>query len=121
MDPGRPFADLIGTASGTASQLKHALTSVQDTALSIKTPYTQLFMTQDPDTGEWEDPGSTTLEDTGRVKAHILALTGAQNLSGAREIFKKNSLTRLAVQLGNADSVAWLISQLGRELHTHTP
>ncbi|MBT9573966.1 dermonecrotic toxin domain-containing protein [Pseudomonas umsongensis] len=121
MDPGRPFADLIGTASGTASQLKNALTSVQDAALSIKTPYTQLFMTQDPDTGEWEDPGSTTLEDTGRVKAHILALTGAQNLSGAREIFKKNSLTRLAVQLGNADSVAWLISQLGRELHTHTP
>ncbi|MFL1527748.1 dermonecrotic toxin domain-containing protein [Pseudomonas sp. O230] len=121
LDPGRPFADLIGTASMTATNLKTALTHVQDIALSIKTPYTQLFMTQDPDTGEWEDPGSTTYENTDRVKEHLLTLTAAENLSGARENFKKSSLTRLAVQLGNADSVAWLISHLGRQLHVNTP
>ena len=74
LDPGRPFADLIGTASPTASDLKNELSHIQDTALSIKTPYTQLFMTQDPDTGEWEDLGSTTYEDTDRVKAHILTV-----------------------------------------------
>ncbi|WP_223436999.1 MULTISPECIES: dermonecrotic toxin domain-containing protein [unclassified Pseudomonas] len=121
LDPGRPFTDLIGTASATATDLKNALTDAQDTALSIKTPYTQLFMTQDADTGVWEDPGSTTYENTDRVKAQLLTLTGAENLSGARETFKRNSLTRLAVQLGNADSVAWLISHLGRELHVNTP
>ncbi|WCM48871.1 hypothetical protein OH720_17770 [Pseudomonas sp. WJP1] len=121
LDPGRPFPDLIGTASATAIALKDALTDVQNTALAKETPYTRLFMTQDPDTGEWEDPGSTTFEDTDRVRTHILALTGADNLAGARDIFKHNSLTRLAVQLGNADSVAWLISHLGRELHVNTP
>ncbi|MHC8326781.1 dermonecrotic toxin domain-containing protein [Pseudomonas sp. LB1P83] len=121
LDPCRPFTDLIGTATPLATELKRALTDVQTTALSIKTPYTQLFMTQDPDTGVWEDPGSTSYEDTDRVKAHILALTGAENLSGARHTFKKDPLVRLAVQLGNADSVAWLVSQLGRELHVSTP
>lgn len=117
----RPFADLIGTTSVSATNLKNALTNIQDNALSIKTPYTQLFMTQDPDTGVWEDPGSTAFVNTVRVKEHILTLTGAENLSGARETFKKDSLTRLAVQLGNADSVAWLISHLGRRLHVDIP
>jgi hypothetical protein len=78
-------------------------------------------MTRDPDTGVWEDPGSTTWENTDRVKEHILTLTRAENLSGARDTFKKNPLTRLAVQLGNADSVAWLISHLGRRLHVDIP
>jgi hypothetical protein len=78
-------------------------------------------MTQDPDTGEWEDLGSNSDKESDRVKDHILALTGAENLSGARETFKKNPLVRLTVQLGNADSVAWLVSHLGRELHVSTP
>ncbi|MBD9585912.1 hypothetical protein IB254_02475 [Pseudomonas sp. PDM03] len=120
-EPGKPFTDLFGTATAEAIEHKKKLTNVEDTALSLKTPYTQLFMTQNADTGVWEDPGSTTYENTDRVKAQILTLTGADNLSGARETFKRNSLTRLAVQLGNADSVAWLISHLGRELHLNTP
>lgn len=78
-------------------------------------------MTEDPDTGVWEDPGSTSYENTDRVKAHILTLTGGENLSGARKIYKRDPLVRLKVQLGNADSVAWLISQMGRQLHTSTP
>ncbi|TBN51174.1 dermonecrotic toxin domain-containing protein [Pseudomonas sp. BGI-2] len=121
LDPGRPFTELIGTATPPATELKRALTDAQTTALSIKTPLTQLFMTQDPDTGVWEDPGSTSYEDTDRVKAHILALTGSENLSGARHTFKKDPLVRLAVQLSNADSVSWLVSQLGRQLHVSTP
>ncbi|WP_415756114.1 hypothetical protein [Pseudomonas sp. LT1P18] len=121
LDSGRPFSHLIATTSATASDLKNALTTLQDTALSIKTPLTQLFMTEDPDTGVWEDPGSTSYENTDRVKAHILTLTGGENLSGARSIFKRDPLVRLKVQLGNADSVAWLISHMGRQLHTSTP
>nr|WP_180206655.1 DUF6543 domain-containing protein [Pseudomonas sp. SbOxS1]NYU06919.1 hypothetical protein [Pseudomonas sp. SbOxS1] len=121
LDPGRPFPDLIETASVRATQLKDALTNLQDTALSLKTPCTELFMTRNSVTDKWEEPGSSTLEDTDRVKDHILALTGADNLAGARNTFKHNPLTRLAVQLGNADSVAWLISHLGRTLHVNTP
>ncbi|KAA0981029.1 dermonecrotic toxin domain-containing protein [Pseudomonas sp. ANT_J28] len=121
LDSGRPFPHLIKTTSATARDLKEGLTTLQDTALSIKTPLTQLFMTQDPDTGEWEDPGSTSYENTDRVKAHILTVTGGENLSGARKIFKRDPLVRLKVLLGNADSVAWLISHMGRQLHTSTP
>lgn len=120
LDSGRPFVDLIGTATSTAKDLKTALSTVQDTALSLSTPYTQLFMHQDPTTGEWEDLGSTD-EDTVAVKKHVLKLTGADNLAEARKIFKKNPLTRLTVQLATADSVAWLITHLGRELHVTTP
>jgi hypothetical protein len=121
LDSSRPFPHLIGQASATANDLKDALTTLQETALSIKTPLTQLFMTEDPDTGVWEDPGSTSYENTDRVKAHILTLTGGENLSAARKIFKRDPLVRLKVQLGNADSVSWLISQMGRQLHTSTP
>ena len=48
-------------------------------------------MIQNPDTGEWEDLGNTSYENTDRVKAHILTLTGEDNLSGARNTFKKRS------------------------------
>lgn len=120
-DPGRPFADLIGTATPLAAELKRALIDRQKTALSIQTPYTRLFKIQDPDTDVWEDPGNTSDEESNRIKARILELTGAENLSGARETFKKNPLVRLTVQLNNADSVAWLVSHLGRELHVSTP
>lgn len=121
LDSGRPFVDLIGTASPAATDLKTALTELQDTALSTKTPYTQLFNVLNPDNGEWEDLGSTVNDDTDRVKDHILSLTGQDNLAGARTIFKKDPMIRLAVQLANADSVTWLISHLGRQLHTSIP
>jgi hypothetical protein len=116
LDAGRPFVDLIGASSVAASDLKNELSALQDTALSMKTPYTQLFMDYDLDTGEWAD-----LDVTAPAARRILAVTGADNLSGARTAFKKNALTRLAVQLANADSVSWLISHLGWQLHVTTP
>ncbi|TWC59743.1 hypothetical protein FBY04_10224 [Pseudomonas sp. SJZ080] len=121
LDSGRPFVDLIGTGSPRARELKEALAELQGTALSVKTPYTQLFMNRDTDTGVWEELGSTSYEETDHIKERVLALTGADNLSGARTVFKNNSLIRLDVLLANADSVAWLISHLGRQLHVDTP
>jgi hypothetical protein len=116
LDASRPFVDLIGSASATASDMKNELSKLQDTALSTKTPYTELFMTYDPDTGERAD-----MDATAPAALRVLSETGAENLSGARTVFKKNALTRLAVQLANADSVAWLICHLGRQLHVTTP
>lgn len=121
LDPGRPFTDLIGTSNPIANALKNELTKLQSTALSLKTPYTQLFMVEDPDTGEWQELGSSLHEDTKRMKDLVLTLTGAENLSGARHTFKKDPLIRLKVQLHNADSVAWLIGHLGHQLHINTP
>ncbi|MHC8362339.1 dermonecrotic toxin domain-containing protein [Pseudomonas sp. LS2P72] len=121
LDSGRPFVDLIGTASTFATELKTVLSHLQGSALSIKTPYTQLFKVRNPDDGEWVDLGDTYYESTDRIKNHILTLSGEENLSGARTTFKKDPLIRLAVQLANADSVTWLITHLGRQLHTSTP
>ncbi|MGE8188753.1 dermonecrotic toxin domain-containing protein [Pseudomonas sp. NPDC086278] len=121
LDPSRPFVDLIGSSSQIATQMKRALEIIQGTALSIKTPYTQLFKRYDPDSNEWQDFGETPYEDTERLKELVLALTRSENLSGARHTFKKNPLVRLTVQLANADSVAWLITHLGRQLHASTP
>jgi len=121
LDASRPFADLIESSDSIGHLLKTGLTELQNTALSVKTPYTQLFMILDPDTGEWEELGSTTLEDTSKLKDFVLTLTGAENLSEARHTFKKDPLIRLKVQLSNADSIAWLIGHLGRQLHVSTP
>ncbi|MGL6243347.1 dermonecrotic toxin domain-containing protein [Pseudomonas sp.] len=121
LDSSRPFADLIEATNPLATLQKQALTEVQDTALSLKTPYTRLFMLRDSDTGAWEDLGSTSSEDTDQIKRRILTMTGAENLSGARHTFKRDPLIRLDVQLANADSVTWLITQLGRRLHVSTP
>ncbi|KAB0494178.1 dermonecrotic toxin domain-containing protein [Pseudomonas vancouverensis] len=116
LDSGRPFPDLIGTASTIATDLKTELEALQDTALSIRTPYTELFMDYDPDTGAWIEP-----EIDSPAAKLVLSLTGEDNLSGARTSFKKNPMIRLDVKLANADSVAWLITRLGRHLHTTTP
>ncbi|MHC8381561.1 dermonecrotic toxin domain-containing protein [Pseudomonas sp. LB3P14] len=121
LDSGRPFVDLIETASARANALKTSLTELQDTALSRQSPLPQLFSIQNPDTGAWEDLGNTTYENTDKTLDHVLKLTGELTLSDARRRFKRDPLVRLAVQLSNADSVAWLISHLGRQLHTSTP
>jgi hypothetical protein len=51
----------------------------------------------------------------------VFALTGQVTLDAARAEFMSNAKVRLAVQLGNADTVSWLISHMGRQLHTNTP
>jgi hypothetical protein len=121
LDASRPFADLIETSSTRARALKKALTDVQRTALSSKSPLTQLFTYHNADSGLWEDFGSTTNGSTDRELETVLRLTGETTLVEARKRFMKDSTTRLAVQLGNADSVSWLIGQLGRQLHTSIP
>ncbi|MGF6127374.1 hypothetical protein QF019_002583 [Pseudomonas frederiksbergensis] len=121
LDAPRPFANLIETSNLRAIALKDALTGLQSKALSTKTPDTELFTLYNGEDRTWEDFGKTTFEYSGRALAHVLKLTGKDTLAGARDIFKNNATVRLAVQLGNADSVSWLISHLGRQLHTTTP
>ncbi|WP_448110708.1 dermonecrotic toxin domain-containing protein [Pseudomonas lini] len=121
LDSVRPFADLIETSTPRARELKTALSSVQSTALSSRSPSNELFAVLNDDTGLWEDFGQTTYENTHNALVHVLKLTGQTTLSNARSRFMNDSKIRLAVQLGNADSVSWLISHLGRQLHVDTP
>ena len=121
MDASRPFVDLIDTTTPRGNHLSKALTQLQKEALSIHTPLSELFAVLNDDTNVWEDFGQTFYEETNRTRERILSLTGKKNLAEARTHFKKDATTRLAVQLANADSVAWLISHLGRQLHVDTP
>lgn len=121
LDTPRPFADLIETTTLRAIELKTTLTDVQNKALSRRTPLTELFKIYNSEDDIWEDFGDTTFELSERRLSHVLRLTGKDNLDEARAAFMSDATVRLAVQLGNADSVSWLISQLGRQLHTRTP
>lgn len=121
LDALRPFPDLIETSNLRAIALKDALTGLQSKALSKKTAKEELFALYNAEDEIWEDFGKTTFEDSDRPLAQVLKLTGKATLADARSIFKTDDTVRLAVQLGNADSVTWLISHLGRQLHTSTP
>jgi hypothetical protein len=60
------------------------------------------------------DPGTTV--ETEHIEDHILNLTGGTDLASARRIFYANPLKRIDTLLGNADSIAYLITRLGRQL-----
>ncbi|WP_213938882.1 DUF6543 domain-containing protein [Pseudomonas sp. dw_612] len=121
LDALRPFPDLIETTTLRAIELKDALTGIQRKVLSTQTPLEELFAVYNAEDEIWEDFGDTTFEYTDRALAHVLNLTEKETLDEARTIFKADAMVRLAVLLGNADSVTWLITQLGRQLHTTTP
>ena len=81
----------------------------------------ELFTRYNDDLQIWEDLGQTYYEETDRSLMQVLRLTGDKTLSDARMRFKRDPLIRFAVQLGNADSVTLLITQMGRQLHVNTP
>lgn len=121
LDTSRPFHALIETTSPMARLLKESLSELQETELSDLTPLTRLFTRYNPDTASYEDLGDTSYEDTDAAYHRVLKLTGKRKLADARTEFMANTRTRLAVMLANADSLTWLVTHLGRELHVSTP
>ncbi|MET1068777.1 MAG: DUF6543 domain-containing protein [Pseudomonas prosekii] len=117
----RPFSDLIETTNDRAKGLRGTLEDIQTKALSSRSPLTHLFAVINPVTLSLEDLGETSYEESDRALAQVFALTGQVTLDAARAEFMSNAKVRLAVQLGNADTVSWLISHMGRQLHTNTP
>ncbi|AKS04891.1 dermonecrotic toxin domain-containing protein [Pseudomonas trivialis] len=113
MDSMRPFHDLIDLSTPDGHKLFNALSNVRQTALSVLTPAGQLFRTMNSDTGQWEDLGVTVL---GYVRDHVLKVTGTTTLNDARHTFMTDPDKRMDVILTNADSVAYMIAELGRVL-----
>ena len=111
LEAARPFPDLLAVTTG--KNLKDVLQHVQTTTLSMLTPATELFQVLDETTDTWVDPGAAT--NTEHIEDHILNLTGGIDLADARRIFYADPLKRIDTLLGNADSVAYLITQLGRQ------
>lgn len=111
-----PFSDLISLQTHLGTKLYTDLDLYQVTALSRQTPRQELFTEFNSTSGNWIDldiaPG---MEHVGR---EILAIANAPNMSLARDAFMNplNPDVRINIILRNADSIARLICELGRQL-----
>lgn len=107
-----PFHDLIDPQTPAGSKTKAALENRQLSSLSLSTPTQQLFQVVDIATGLKTDPAKGS--STQPVLDRLLTVTGTQTLADARQTFRTDPLKRILTVLSNADSVAYLVAQLGR-------
>ncbi|MDI2145257.1 MULTISPECIES: dermonecrotic toxin domain-containing protein [unclassified Pseudomonas] len=111
-----PFSDLVSIDTPQGALLHDELESDQRKALSLQTPYAQLFSTWSATKGRWLsfelDPERALVSD------EIMKATGTGNLHEARNAFRDriSPETRIDVILLNADSIARLICEIGRQL-----
>ncbi|UQS18116.1 hypothetical protein JJN09_06425 [Pseudomonas sp. HS6] len=111
-----PFTDLISPDSPQGLLLQNRLEDEQRMALSLQTPRAELFSTWSTTLNRWigfdADPFMKTVAD------QILKTTGARSLAEARSAFcdRVSPDTRIDVILLNADSIARLICEIGRQL-----
>lgn len=116
LEARRPFADLIATITGYGAALKENQTRFQREALSLETPREELFSRWRRDLKEWvsldEIPG------TEHIAKEILNVTLSPTVEEARTAFlsTSNPHPRIDTILRNADSIAFLICEMGRQL-----
>ena len=111
-----PFTDLIDTATQAGSKLKAKSERIQRDALSMATPRGALFARKNKSTGVWES--LDTIPDTAHIAKQIMKITGTKTLKDARTAFLDRVKPHLRIDtiLSNADSVAMLICEMGRQL-----
>jgi hypothetical protein len=116
-----PFADLISTVTAFGVKLKDELELDQSMALSMSTPRAQLF-------SEWSTLMKTwvsidSIPDMRLISNEILRATGSTTIQEARNAFydQQTPDARIAVILRNADSIARLICETGRQLDPVAP
>ncbi|RMT84329.1 dermonecrotic toxin domain-containing protein [Pseudomonas viridiflava] len=109
VDAHAPFIDLLEDAPAYRLRLRNEQLYQQQKTLSYQTDRSELFK-------QLEDG---TLRDLRRIdgnaKSTILRMTGKKTLDQARDVFYADSITRTNLMLKNADSVALLVTLLGRE------
>ncbi|MDT3315150.1 hypothetical protein QZR14_27690 [Pseudomonas sp. rhizo66] len=109
-----PYPDLIDTNIADGQLLKTVLERYRK-SLSRSTTPAQLFADKNQK-GVWVELGQLPEQATAYNK--VLSLTKTRNLAEARKAFR-NPLAdeaRIDVMMANADSIALLISELGRQL-----
>ncbi|WP_242031565.1 dermonecrotic toxin domain-containing protein [Pseudomonas fluorescens] len=116
LESRRPFSDLISPLTAQASELKRHLEQFQREALSMQTPVNELFAYWNSAQKTWQDlddiPAAKNLSD------QIKTITGTRNLNDARRVFRDRASAdrRIDTILRNADSVARLVCEMGRQL-----
>ncbi|NUU38499.1 dermonecrotic toxin domain-containing protein [Pseudomonas sp. C2B4] len=116
LEARRPFSDLVEIITGEGQAMKQTQVELQREALSLQTPREQLF-------ARWNEKLKTWLSFDSLTSAReecdaILDITGCETIDQARDAFldTQNADYRINIILRNADSIAMLISELGRQL-----
>lgn len=111
-----PFCDLVASATAYGAAKQQSQLDFQREALSMKTPKDELFARWSSGLQSWISLDS--IPDTYHVGKAILRLTGSKTMDEARAAFfnAQDSTFRTEVILHNADSIAFLIGEMGRQL-----
>ncbi|KAE9646368.1 dermonecrotic toxin domain-containing protein [Pseudomonas sp. PB106] len=114
----RPFADLISTTTAKGLELKQAQQEFQREALSLATPREQLFKRWDSEDQQWISLDKVEGLAEAAACRGILEATVSPTLAEARNAFLDQNTpdARIRTILRNADSVAMLICEMGRQL-----
>ncbi|MBX8574875.1 M35 family metallopeptidase [Pseudomonas cichorii] len=110
VDSYAPFIDLLEDAPGYRLRIKNEQIVQQQKSLSYQTDRDKLF--KQAEDYEWHDLRQSD------AKKLILRITGTSHLDAARDVFYADAHKRTDIMLGNADSVALLITLLGRQRFT---
>ncbi|WP_137805493.1 dermonecrotic toxin domain-containing protein [Pseudomonas sp. G(2018)] len=112
----RPFSDLVETITGEGRAMKASQVELQREALSLRTPREELF-------ARWSDGLKSWISFDSLPHAYeeshaILKITGCSTIDRARDAFlnRHNAEHRINIILHNADSIALLICEIGRQL-----
>jgi hypothetical protein len=108
-----PFPDLLEDADAYKTMVKRELDRVRTQGFSHLSQPSDLFVTLEGH--RWRD----FVEDDGGEYSTILSITGAPTLSAARTVFLNDAVKRRHLMLKNADSLALLITLLGRQRYTN--
>lgn len=116
LEARRPFSDLISTITAQHSRLKQTQEQFQREALSIHTPLEELFSYWNQELNEWQD--FDEIPEAKHLSDEIKRLTGAEDMDQARRAFhdRVSPHRRIDTILRNADSVARLVCEMGRQL-----
>ncbi|MHA3739120.1 dermonecrotic toxin domain-containing protein [Pseudomonas sp. Eth.TT006] len=116
LEARRPFTDLISTITGYGAALKVSQTRFQREALSLATPHEELFSVWSRELGDWASMDS--IPGMSHIGKEIIKATGRPTLEEARSAFldPQNTGARINTILRNADSIAFLICEMGRQL-----
>ena len=116
LEARRPFTDLVTPITGYGAAMKQDQQDFQRAALSLATPREELFARWNSELRAWISLDS--IPGTSTAGKEILRITGSRTMDEARTAFldQNNPDVRIDTVLRNADSIAFLICEIGRQL-----
>jgi hypothetical protein len=116
LEARRPFSDLIAPITGYGRAMLQSQMDFQREALSLATPTEELFARWNSTLLSWISLDS--IPGAYHVGKEILKVAGTTTMEAARNAFlnPQNPDTRIDIILRNADSIAFLICEMGRQL-----